>query len=377
MNNGSKIRAPRLARAIPLMATMAACLVLWCLPGDLHAQSAKAWAGTWYTSWDEDPDLYTLKLTQKGNLVEGTYNYMKGRVSGTVKGQVFSGTWSQSDGDGWFAFTLAADGKSFSGTWGAIGSKQASGMWWGSRDKDIRLDTLDDGPSKAPGKAVPDLPDNPDDSSPTKLPSLPAVPLPGNTPDQAPAGPVAAGAATGGLEAAYDTARKAGWLTEQEKLVMYYMNWARMKPAEFAEKFLAQRRSEGAYADECYRELKAKAPTQALQASRGLWLAAKSHADDQGPSGQTGHNGTRGSTMTSRIEAQGEWDRTIGENISYGYDQALDIVLQLLIDDGVSSRGHRKNIMNPEFRVAGAAIGRHSGYRFMCVQDFAGGFTDK
>jgi uncharacterized protein YkwD len=41
----------------------------------------------------------------------------------------------------------------------------------------------------------------------------------------------------------------------------------------------------------------------------------------------------------------------------------------------VPDRGHRKNLFNPDFRAAGAAIGPHKGYGAMTVVDMADSFT--
>ncbi len=48
----------------------------------------------------------------------------------------------------------------------------------------------------------------------------------------------------------------------------------------------------------------------------------------------------------------------------------------LIIDDGVSGRGHRRNIFKPGFRVVGVGCGYHDEYKTVCVSDFAVGYTE-
>ena len=66
-----------------------------------------------------------------------------------------------------------------------------------------------------------------------------------------------------------------------------------------------------------------------------------------------GHTGSDGSTMRQRIERFCVYNSgMLGENVGQecktdNVDHELESVLSLIIDDGVESRGHRRNIFNP------------------------------
>jgi len=137
------------------------------------------------------------------------------------------------------------------------------------------------------------------------------------------------------------------------------------------------RTSEGARAvDEAIRFLSRQKPLPPLGWSEGLAAAAAELAEEQGRSGDTGHEGRRSHGMRERIERHGRWQREIAENIGYGPSVAREMVMQLIIDDGVPSRGHRTNIFGAAFTVAGVACGPHPRFGSMCVIDFAGGFRE-
>lgn len=128
--------------------------------------------------------------------------------------------------------------------------------------------------------------------------------------------------------------------------------------------------------NEAIAALNAATPLAPLAWSNGLEKAAADHVRDTGPRGITGHTGSDGSTVETRANRYGTWQSIVGENIAYGTSTARKIITQLLIDDGVPSRGHRDNIMNAAYRVVGMAYGSHSVYKSMCVMDFAGGYVE-
>lgn len=174
-----------------------------------------------------------------------------------------------------------------------------------------------------------------------------------------------------------DTARGVAYLSEREKGVVLYLNRARVNPPLFARLYVKPHAARIAAARECYEQMLRTPPRPPLQPSKALTLAARDHALDMGRTGRIGHRGSDGSNLAARVSRYGHWKRRLAENCSYGWDDPLQIVLQELIDDGVSGRGHRKNVLNPQLHYVGVALRPHKQHRHNCVQDFAGEIKDK
>jgi uncharacterized protein YkwD len=193
-----------------------------------------------------------------------------------------------------------------------------------------------------------------------------------------------------------ESSGQADYMTLTELEVIMEINLLRSDPAGYARTYLEPFRKqyhgnllrlpgrnpiatkEGIAAlEECILELENSSPTTALSPCKGLTFAARDLAQDQGSTETTGHTGNDGSSMSTRIERYGRWDGYVAENISYGFNEARHIVIALLIDDNVPSRGHRKNLLDNTFNHVGVTIGPHHRYRAMCVMDFATEYTTK
>lgn len=129
--------------------------------------------------------------------------------------------------------------------------------------------------------------------------------------------------------------------------------------------------------NEAVRFMEKKAPLPKLRWSGGMSRGARDHVEAQGNTGMVGHGSSEQGDLRDRIHPYGNWEKIVGENIVYGHTRARDAILSLIIDDGVPHRGHRRNIFNPNFLVAGIACGPHPVYHSMCVMIFAGGYREK
>ena len=171
------------------------------------------------------------------------------------------------------------------------------------------------------------------------------------------------------LQKAY-TATEANYLSEDEKKVIYYANLARADGPLFAETFLKEYMSlkdmkSSKYTKSLFAELKKVRNLPMMFPENDLYRAARDHAAWSGKKGYEGHKGFK-----SRYEPLLNKYLEVGENIYYGRYTPLEIVIQLLIDEGVQDLGHRQNLLNPRFNVIGVAIKPHKSYDYNCVMGF-------
>ena len=161
--------------------------------------------------------------------------------------------------------------------------------------------------------------------------------------------------------------------------VLAEINFARANPADYARELRRQAVSiqRGDYSgddpeavEEAIDFLQRQRPLPALTWDDRIAVAAREHTRAQGPRGDVGHGAAGG--LGRRLQGAGVWAGMSAENISYGYDDARDVVRQLIIDSGVPTRGHRHNIFGAGYQLAGVSCGSHRAYGAMCTIDFAG-----
>jgi hypothetical protein len=112
-------------------------------------------------------------------------------------------------------------------------------------------------------------------------------------------------------------------------------------------------------------------PMQPLTYSEPLAQAARDHVRDIGPKGLVSHEGSGGG-MSDRLRKRGAQYGYTAEAISFGPDDARSVVIDLIVDDGVKDRGHRKLLLESRFGFAGVGCGPHKVYGTMCVIDLGG-----
>ncbi|XGB44049.1 MAG: CAP domain-containing protein [Nodosilinea sp. LVE1205-7] len=107
-----------------------------------------------------------------------------------------------------------------------------------------------------------------------------------------------------------------------------------------------------------------------LKSSVAVAQAAQAHAQDQAQ-GRVGHQGSDGSDPGQRLTRAGVPYIRAGENIAYGSRTGQQVLLDLIVDDGVPDRGHRTAIFSPAWSHTGAGCGPHQGYGNVCVINYA------
>lgn len=174
-----------------------------------------------------------------------------------------------------------------------------------------------------------------------------------------------------------------------EESVLQRINAIRANPAAYAEELQKYRgyfdgeivylpgdyngiltREGVAVVDETIAFLEHQPALPPLAPAQVLALTAADYSHEQGERGARGHVGTDGSQPGDRVKRHGG-GIFVGEAIAYGASDADDVVRQMIVDDGVPDRGHRKLLFDKKTRFAGIGCGPHASMDYICVVDLS------
>lgn len=106
-----------------------------------------------------------------------------------------------------------------------------------------------------------------------------------------------------------------------------------------------------------------------------LCESANEHVNDIGPKGLLSYQSSDGTEPEDRIGKYGNYVEALGENIDFGPNDAIGVIVSLTLDDGEEDRPHRDNLFKSDYRKVGIACGPHKTEYQMCVMDFAYDFV--
>ena len=117
--------------------------------------------------------------------------------------------------------------------------------------------------------------------------------------------------------------------------------------------------------------LKSLPPLPPLAWDQNLATSAQEHVNDIGPKGLLLYQSSDGTEPEDRIAKYGNYSEPLGENIDFGPNDAMGVIVSLTLDDGEEQRPHRENLFKDDFKKVGIACGPHETEFQMCVMDFA------
>jgi hypothetical protein len=166
-----------------------------------------------------------------------------------------------------------------------------------------------------------------------------------------------------------NTAGSISYLQPLEKQLIQQLNMLRRQPALFARTVLvpylqAEKPDwrQNWYYKTLYDKLLTLKPLPLLQPDSLCWVSARCHAISSGQAGYVGHGRLNDECQRLRYYQ--------AECCHYGYNQPLDILVSLLVDEDVPSLGHREILLSPYTRV-GVAFAPHTRYKHNTVFDLA------
>jgi len=189
-----------------------------------------------------------------------------------------------------------------------------------------------------------------------------------------------------------NTARNASYLTEEEKNIIFYMNLVRIDGTRFFNTYFQEfvdAHNKGMLRYSNYNELRVNRKDRYYRGleidlkliknlslfypDESLTYVSKQHGKDMNRYNIAGHNSKDGRTVKDRISKYYP-NRSMAENLAFGFSKGLANVSMLLLDKNVPDLGHRKNMLNNTLglNIVGVSIQPHPAYRYSATIDFVG-----
>jgi uncharacterized protein YkwD len=184
-----------------------------------------------------------------------------------------------------------------------------------------------------------------------------------------------------------DTARPSSFMTEREKDMIHEINIIRSNPIGYIkeiEKYIQQKEEEKKIwgedwvkdeietSYELIEELRTTKSVSILRPHKKLHSVGKKHGKEGKNKGNLTHQGSDGFWTWDRIKRKDSRLIFSGENIIGGIEKIKEVIISLLVDAGVEGRGHRKNILNPDWEfVACSDVGQITDIPDYWIQTFA------
>ncbi len=174
-----------------------------------------------------------------------------------------------------------------------------------------------------------------------------------------------------------NTAKDISTMSAEEKKVVLYTNLVRLKPDLFAKTYLQKyldstKTKTSSFVNSLKTDLTSRIkPMEVLTVKQDLTEEATDHAKDTGGKGNLGHFTSDGKSYDFRMKKfKGVYSST-AENCDYAHNDALSIVMNLLIDEGPGATEHRKIMLDKNLKYVGVSIQPHKKEKWTCVMDFA------
>lgn len=163
-----------------------------------------------------------------------------------------------------------------------------------------------------------------------------------------------------------NTAKDYEYLSDEEKAIVQYINLCRLYPKQFASNEVQsysgikgiKYKGLAKYKASLIKDLNSRQPCDALEFDENMYDDAECYATEISKNKRAPHQ-------------RKDCEKTkYAENLYFGTQAARTIVLEWLIDCGIATLGHRKNILNKTYGGIGIKMDSHFEYGKCAVGEF-------